>query len=138
MELKPRLPPGHARRKARRYVLEIHRLRAEGHSLESIRQALLDVGVSVSVSAVRREACRPLSKWELERSQHVPAALEESQPALDTALSLRQLGASTGEPASPAGDEPSRAKVEGDRRTFGLLSRVLRALRRLRAARHVP
>lgn len=61
MQLRPRRPPGRAGRKAWQYAGDIQRLRAEGYSLEAIRLALLDVGVTVSPSTVRREAARNLS-----------------------------------------------------------------------------
>ena len=95
MQLKPKLPPGRSDRKALRYGHEVRRLRAEGHTLESIRQALLDVGVSVSLSTVRREAVRPPSKWELEHAEELSLALEELPPTPAPANATRwpqQLG----------------------------------------------
>lgn len=111
MQLKPMRPPGRSDRKALRYIHEVRRLRAEGHTLESIRQALLDVGVSVSLSAIRRELAHPPSKWELQRAQDAALALEAFQP--------------------------SRAVV-GDRRSFDPLGRVLATMRRLRGALPIP
>jgi hypothetical protein len=58
MSLQPRRPPGHGSRKALAYALDIVRLRAEGHSLAAIREALEDAGVVVSISTVHREALR--------------------------------------------------------------------------------
>jgi len=57
--LVPLQPPGRLTRKARHYADQIVQLRAQGHTLEAIRQALLAVGVQVDISTVRREALRP-------------------------------------------------------------------------------
>lgn len=146
MQLKPKMPPGRSSRKALRYVHEVRRLRAEGHTLESIRLALLDAGISVSLSTVRREAARPASKWELARAQEVPLAPEELQPsrvAQHTGPSPRQpwrFGALGGQPTGPFGAESGLASIEaaGDRLTFGLFSRFFGTLRRLRNAKQVP
>lgn len=143
MQLKPKLPPGRSSRKALRYVHEVRRLRAEGHTLESIRQALLDVGVSVSLSTVRREAARPPSKWELERAREESLAQVEFQPtraAPDTTLWPQQLGARSGQPTDPTGGDSGLASSEDicNRGSFGLLSKFFGALRRLRRAQQVP
>jgi hypothetical protein len=45
-------------RKARDFEAEIVQLRAQGYTLEAIRQALADAGVHVSISTVWREANR--------------------------------------------------------------------------------
>lgn len=58
--LRPAEPPGRATRKARHYLDQIVRLRGQGYTLEAIQQALAAVGVSVSISTVRREAMRPM------------------------------------------------------------------------------
>jgi hypothetical protein len=58
MPLLPRRPAGRANRKALAFVHDIMRLRAEGHSLQAIRDALADAGVSVNASTVRREVLR--------------------------------------------------------------------------------
>lgn len=58
MVLEPNQPPGHARRKLRKYVDEIARLRSMGYTIEAIHQALLDANLSVSWSAVQREVAR--------------------------------------------------------------------------------
>jgi hypothetical protein len=59
--LLPAQAPGRLTRKARRYRPQIVKLRAEGHTLEAIREALAAVGVPVSISTVRREAVHPSS-----------------------------------------------------------------------------
>ena len=56
MDLTPKLPPGRANRKALAFVVDIHRLREAGYSFEAIRLALLDAGVKVSRTTVKREA----------------------------------------------------------------------------------
>ena len=58
MELQPKRPPGRTDRKAARYAADIARLRSAGYSYEAIREALADVGVLVSTSALRREVRR--------------------------------------------------------------------------------
>lgn len=58
MPLKTRRPPGHASRKALAYATDILNLRAQGHSLDAIRQALADAGLVVGISTVRREVLR--------------------------------------------------------------------------------
>ena len=58
--LTPRQPPGRVTRKARHYVPQIVKLRDQGYTLEAIQSALADVGVTISLSTVRREAMRPV------------------------------------------------------------------------------
>lgn len=85
MRLNPMHPPGHASRKALQYAHEVRRLRAEGYTLEAIRQALLDVGISVSLSTVRREARRPPNLWVPEPSSEEPASREDRVPGFQLA-----------------------------------------------------
>lgn len=56
--LVPRGAPGRRTRKARAFAAEIGRLYALDYTLEAIREALADAGVSVSTSTVWREAVR--------------------------------------------------------------------------------
>ncbi len=56
--LAPSSPPGRRNRKGRAFEDQIARLRAEGYTLEAIRDALAAVGVHVSKSTVQREAAR--------------------------------------------------------------------------------
>lgn len=58
MHLTPKLPPGRANRKALAFAAEINRLRTAGYSFEAIRVALLESGVTVSRTTVKREAAR--------------------------------------------------------------------------------
>lgn len=58
VRLLPNQPPGRCTRKALQFADEIRRLYVMGYTLEAIRQALSEVGVSVSRSTVHREANR--------------------------------------------------------------------------------
>jgi hypothetical protein len=61
MKLTPKRPPGRPNRKALAYEAEIARLRSDGYPCEAIWEALLEAGVSLSRSSVKREVAR-LSK----------------------------------------------------------------------------
>src|SRR4051794_16233324 len=61
MSLQTRRPPGHAKRKALTYAVDIVNLRGQGHSYSAIREALEDAGVLVSISTVRREVLKGVS-----------------------------------------------------------------------------
>jgi hypothetical protein len=58
VQLQPRRPPGRIDRKAAAYASEICRLRSEGYTYEAIREAMADVGIELSTSALRREVRR--------------------------------------------------------------------------------
>ena len=58
MQLQPKRPPGRADRKAGAYASEIVRLRADGYTFEAIREALVELGIELSESALRREVRR--------------------------------------------------------------------------------
>ena len=58
MELQPKRPPGRTDRKAAAYASEIARLRSAGYTYEAIREALAEVGIELSTSALRREVRR--------------------------------------------------------------------------------
>lgn len=58
MKLHPKRPPGRVDRKAAAYASDIAELRCAGYTYEAIREALLDVGVVASTSALRREVQR--------------------------------------------------------------------------------
>ena len=113
----PKHPPGRADRKARAFESEITRLRAEGYTCESIRAALADIGVDVSLSTVQREAARYLKP----RSSFVvkAAALASTKvdPATDTSR-IRALSVLVGDPRT--GKEIAEAFV-GKRHTNPLL-----------------
>ena len=59
MQLLPKRQPGRSDRKAAAYVAEIVRLREAGYTFEAIREALADVGIELTTSALRREVRRP-------------------------------------------------------------------------------
>lgn len=58
MTLEPKLPPGRANRKALRFAIDIRRLRQAGYTFSAIQRALLDAGVDVSLTTIKREAAR--------------------------------------------------------------------------------
>jgi hypothetical protein len=139
MRLKPRQPPGRSDRKARRYVNDIRCLREEGYTFETIRQALLDAGVSVSLSTVIREARRPPSQWEIELAQAEQGAEEESHlpsAAPQTGNSAQALDAKSVPQSCPASGEAvgTLAEANGNRKSGGWLSGFFAALRLLRRA----
>lgn len=143
MRLQPRNPPGHAGRKARRYVNDIRNLRAEGHTYETIRQALLDAGVSVSLSTVRREANRPPTQWELDHAQAEQAASEDAPPPSAAPQSLpapQALEATTAPPSGPTtcNSGESIGEANRSRPSVGWLSSLFGVLRRLRRAGSAP
>jgi hypothetical protein len=139
MWLQPRNPPGHANRKARRYANDIRNLRAEGHTYETIRLALLDAGVSVSLSTVIREANRPPTQWELDHAQAEQAASQDAPPpsAAPGSESVPQAVEATSDPpsgsTSGSAGEPI-AEANGSRPHVGWLSGLFGVLRRLRRA----
>lgn len=141
MRLQPRNPPGHAKRKARRYANDIRNLRAEGHSYETIRLALLDAGVSVSISTVIREANRPPSQWDLEQARAERAASQEVPSASATAPSgaVPQAEATTAAPAASTSGKAvgPAAEPTGSLPRVGWLAGLVGVLRRLRRARTV-
>ena len=59
MRISPKDPPGRANRKALRFSVEIRRLRNAGYTFSAIRMALLEAGVDVSLTTIKREAARP-------------------------------------------------------------------------------
>ena len=58
VKLQPKCPPGRADRKAGAYSSEIVQLRCEGYTYRSIREALAELGITLSDSALRREVRR--------------------------------------------------------------------------------
>jgi hypothetical protein len=143
MRLHPRNPPGHAGRKARRYVNDIRNLREEGHTYETIRQALLDAGVSVSLSTVRREANRPPTQWELDHAQAERAASEDApapSAAPESVTAPQALGATTAPSSGPTFGNSAEPIAEANRSrpNVGWLSGLFGVLRRMRRAGSDP
>ncbi len=58
MRLNPKDPPGRRSRKALTFASEIGRLNREGYTCEAIREALLEAGVCVGLTTVKREITR--------------------------------------------------------------------------------
>ena len=81
MQLQPRRQPGRTDRKAAVYALEILRLRAEGYTYEAIREALADVGIELSTSALRREVRRSRQRFANASSSMQPASRSPTNPA---------------------------------------------------------
>jgi hypothetical protein len=92
VKLAPVRPPGPNSRKARAFAAEIRLLREQGHTFESIREALAAAGVHVSNSTVQREAARA---WRL-----LPT----------TALARPLLDESALPPSEAAPERPARAQ----------------------------
>ena len=105
MRLNPKHPPGRANRKARAFEPEIARLRSEGYSCESIRAALADIGVEVSLSTVQREAARRF------RQPSSPVARESS--SISTAESAASVSIECVRPG-PAGDRRTGKQIAAD------------------------
>lgn len=87
MELQPKRQPGRTDRKAAAYASEIGRLRGDGYTYEAIREALADVGIELSTSALQREVRRLRV-----RSSGVSPGLQEAS----------RKAANTASPTSPA------------------------------------
>ena len=99
MHLQPKREPGRNDRKAAAYAREILRLRLEGYTFESIREALADVGVAVTGTTLRREIRR--QQRVLERAGGDTRLATRTGPAASTtlppswtAVSLMQSGLS--------------------------------------------
>jgi hypothetical protein len=93
VKLAPVRPPGPNSRKARAFAAEIRLLREQGHTFESIREALAAAGVHVSNSTVQREVARA--------GHLLPTS---------TALARRVLDESALPPSEAAPERPSRAQ----------------------------
>ena len=82
MSLTPRKPPGRLSRKALEFQPEISRLHFEGHTSEAIRQALLDAGLAVSRSTVKREVARLAKRRPANEARGAALSHSSEQPAL--------------------------------------------------------
>ena len=105
MQLQPKCPPGRADRKAGAYASEIVRLRIEGYTFEAIREALAEVGIELSESALRREVRR--------HQQRIVRAAPDVRPpsqALHASSLPMPKGVATGpQPSSATGREIAEA-----------------------------
>ncbi len=110
MELQPKRQPGRADRKAAAYALEIARLRSMGYTYESIREAMAEVGVELSTSALRREVRRLHGRSNVAVQVPVPVPLKMPLPGLLPASARTVLAAppSSSPPPSPAAAPASR------------------------------
>ena len=82
MRLTPVRPPGRLNRKALAFESEIYRLHLDGHTSEAIRQALLDAGVAVSRSTVKREVARHAMRRQADEARGAVVTLVSEPPAL--------------------------------------------------------
>ena len=111
MKLAPLVPPGRITRKARDFGAEIVQLRAQGYTLDAIRQALGGAGVQVSISTVRREASRHAVQTavvaRITQTHVAPPARRVEAPA----TSVAPLGAAgpTGPTEQPTGRDLAEA-----------------------------
>jgi hypothetical protein len=88
VKLVPLRPPGSNDRKARAFAADIRVLREQGHTFESIREALAAAGVHVSNSTVQREVAR--ARRELPDVPALPRrSTQESAPSPAAALPQR-------------------------------------------------
>ena len=105
MKLEPKRPPGRPNRKALFFEAEIARLRAEGYPCEAIWKALLDAGLSLSLSAVKREVARlRKSTGAARRSAHATAFTPLQACAVDAPVTSPASRSS-----SPSGKEVADA-----------------------------
>jgi hypothetical protein len=88
VQLQPKRPPGRADRKAAAYACEILRLRAEGYTYETIREALADVGIELSESALRREVRRQQQRVVRAAPAIRPSATVPEAPSLPVPQAL--------------------------------------------------
>jgi hypothetical protein len=112
MALTPKLPPGRANRKALAYTAEIQRLRASGYSFEAIRLALLEAGLAVSRTTIKREAAkRPVIAPSVR--QHPAPQPSSPQPASARALppNLHEQVEASPAPGSFVGDSRSGKEI---------------------------
>lgn len=100
MTLAPKLPPGRANRKALRYAADIQGLRRAGYTFSAIRLALLESGISVSLSTVKREAAQRAGA-----PHPAPQAVAALRP-------IPQAGAAKPDAAPAAGTGDSRSGRE--------------------------
>ena len=105
--LKSRKPPGRLSRKALEFEPEIRRLHFDGHTSEAIRQALLDAGLAVSRSTVKREVARLAKRRPVDESRDTAVSRPSEQPA------PRPLAPT---PSHPLRQRP--AQQQGDRRVL--------------------
>jgi hypothetical protein len=82
VNLFPKVPPGRSSRKALAFESEIGRLHFEGYSSEAIRRTLQEAGVTVSLSAVKREVARHAHPTQPLRATPEAARVKSDVPGL--------------------------------------------------------
>ena len=102
MNLAPKTPPGRRTRKARAFAAEIGALRAQGYTLDAIREALADVGVQVSRATVSREAARAMAG-------NATPAVSASRPLAGGVAPARSVGAIAPAAGLPSGKDIAEA-----------------------------
>jgi hypothetical protein len=112
MALTPKLPPGRANRKALAYTAEIQRLRASGYSFEAIRLTLLEAGLKVGLTTIKREAAqRPAIATAARQSYVPPPPLQQLNPASAASSALLTPGEPPPVLGSYVGDSRSGKEI---------------------------
>jgi hypothetical protein len=90
-------------RKALVFAADIHRLRAAGYSFQAIRLALLDAGLMVSLTTVKREAAKRPA---------IPSSVlqEHASPPATTAKPSAMPGGRAASSSIPFQDDPRTSK----------------------------
>jgi len=115
MSLTPKLPPGRANRKALQFTVDILRLRQAGYPFSAIRQALLDAGISVSLSTVKREAAHKDADAAYPASAaYTPEAAVRVHPVRPTTAPTPLTTTTTSPLPSSAQTDPRSAKDEAE------------------------
>lgn len=107
VELQPQRPPGRADRKAAAYAVQIVRLRSAGYTYDAIREALADIGIELSTSALRREVRRFR-----DRSLAVLPVLPAS-PSLPRSVASSSTGTPAAASSMPASIPAASSKSHG-------------------------
>lgn len=88
MKLQPKRPPGRVDRKGAAYVSEIVQLRSDGYTFEAIREALAELGIQLSESALRREVRRQQKRVVRTMPGLRPPSPDSHDPALPDAQTV--------------------------------------------------
>jgi hypothetical protein len=105
MKLEPKRPPGRPNRKALAFEAEIARLRSEGYPCEAIWEALLDAGLELSLSAVKREVSRLRKTGGVARR----SAIATSFTSLEPSAFQTPVSSPAGTTSSPSGKDVAAA-----------------------------
>ena len=121
MRLTPKGPPGRMNRKALAFEGEICRLHLEGYSCEAIRQALVDAGVTVSLSTVKREITRLAKRGSVRQTQRAVQNLVTEPQVAHTP---------TAQPAPAFASDPRSGKEVAESFVKGRITNSLLRVRR--------